>query len=252
MSCRRISLLLATVALALLATACGSGDDDDATPTPGGGTPAASPSSSASPAPTPKPTQIPLATQLARSAEFAVYLVSEGDTWDSIGTLFGVPSPTLKADNQTQAATPTPGSLVGIRMLLTIPGSIFPEASLQRALPGVIVFRPTQALRGFYLDRIILHNVIVHDGNPASEGVGYSMVYWLADRPAFKGGSLDPEAKAVELLFAVTAGLGAPSTTVPTIHRFTRDGVQYTVQTGEAAKQSPAEIAAMLEPVPLP
>ncbi len=251
MSRRRISLFLGATALAVAAAACGSGDDD-ATPTAGGQSPTASPSSDASPGATAKPTTVPLANQLARSAAFTVYLVAEGDTWDSISSLFGVPAPTLKADNQTQAAIPTVGNLIAVRVLITIPGSIFPEASLQRAVPGVIVFRPTQALRDYYRDRTILHSVIVRDGKPAAEGVGYSMVYWLADRPAFKGGSLDPEARATELLFAVTGGLPAGSATVPSIYSFTRDGVRYSVQVGAAAGKPPAEIAAMLEPVPVP
>lgn len=251
MSCRRISLLLALAVFAAATAACGS-SDDDATTTASGESPTASPSSDASPAPTAKPTTVPLANQLARSAEFAVYLVGEGDTWDSISALFGVPAAALKADNQTQAAIPTAGTLVAVRMLVALPGSIFPEALLQRAVPGVIVFRPTQALRDFYRDRIILHSVIVRDGKPASEGVGYSMVYWLADRPAFKGGSLDPEARAMELLFAVNGGLAAGSAAVPSIHSFTRDGVRYSVQAGAAAGKPPEEIAAMLEPVPVP
>lgn len=251
---RNFLLLAALPALFAPALASCGGDDDDAT---SARTPTAA---SATPSTQPTPT---LAEIIARNPQYFVYIVFQGDTLASIADAFdgqdGPPATDfaekLKALNQLQGE-PEQGQPLAIPLRLPGTLSLIPDASIEAAL-GVgaaggklMLLQPGLGLRDSYQNRIVLHTVLIADGNPASEGRGYLMEYYLADRPPFKGGSADPEARVVERLFTVGAGsLASPVPESPAnpVHTFTRDGVQYAVQTGSGATHPAATIAAQLQ-----
>ncbi len=248
-----LALLPGLFAVAL--ASCG-GDDDDATPA---GT---ATSAAASATPSVQPTST-LAQVIAQNPQYFVYIVSQGDTLASIADAFdgqdGPPpadfAEKLKALNQLQGE-PQQGQTLAIPLRLPGTLSLIPDASIEAAL-GVgtaggklVLLQPGLGLRDSYENRIVLHTVLIADGNPASEGRGYLMEYYLADRPPFKGGSADPEARVVERLFTVGAGsLASPVPASPAnpVHTFTRDGVEYAVQTGSGAIHPAATIAAQLQ-----
>ncbi|MBE7519079.1 MAG: LysM peptidoglycan-binding domain-containing protein [Thermoflexaceae bacterium] len=253
---RKFTLLAALLAvLTGAASACG-GDDDDVTPAPTAASAAASPSPSAQPTPS-------LADVIARNPQYFIYIVAAGDTLATIANTFdgqaGPPPATftdaLKALNQL-SGEPQEGQPLAIPLRQSGTLALFPDASIEAALgiggagEALVLLQPSLALRDTYQNRIVLHTVVLADANPGGEGRGYLMQYYLADRPPFKGGSADPQARVVERLFTIGAGALAkavPSTPAETVHRFTRNGVEYALQTGPGALHPAATIATQLQ-----
>lgn len=257
-----VALLLV---LAATPIACGSGDADDATPTrplasltaPQSATP--SPAASASPGVSP-------AESLAKSPRYFVYFAGKGDTLASIADAFGgapgkAPAAfadSIKTLNQLTGAAINEGQPLAIPLVLPGDLSLIPDASMEAALGiGVAagklqLLQPSLAMRDGYKNRIMLHRVRLADGKPADEGYGYVTEYFLADRPPFKGGGLDEDAKAGEPLFTVAGGsliATLTSSAQGDLFPFTRDGVSYIIKVfpGAHAQQSPSELAAMLQ-----
>lgn len=252
----RVILVAALPGLLTAALVSCGGDDDDAPPSPSATTAAASPSPSVEPTPS-------LAEVIARNPQYFVYITGKGDSLGSIADAFdGQPGPppsgfaeTLKALNQL-ASEPGEGQRLAIPLRLPGTLALFPDASIEAALGigsagnKLVLLQPSLALRDTYQNRVVLHTVVLSDGRPEEEGRGYVMEYYLADRPPFKGGSADPEARVVELLFTIWGGSlakSAPSAPADSVHRFTRNGVDYAVQTGSGALHPAARIAEQLQ-----
>lgn len=240
---------LAGFAAAALA-ACGGDDDDD--------TPAGTATAGASITPSVQPTPS-LAQVIARNPQYFLYIVAKGDTLATIADTFdgqAGPPPAdfaekLKALNQL-GGEPAEGQPIAIPLRLPGTLSLIPDVSIEAAL-GVgggsgklVLLQPSLGLRDAYENRIVLHTVLIRGGKDG----GYLMEYYLADRPPFKGGGADPEAKVVERLFTVGGGSMAsavPATPPGSAHTSSRDGVPYAVQVGSAASDGAAAIAAQLQ-----
>ncbi len=250
---------LSGIALALAATAalasCG-GDDSGGSSTP--------PGSAVTGSPTPDPRSTPaLAQVIAGNPQYFVYIAAPGDTLASVADMFdgqrGAPptafADALKAINQL--TSDALGQDQQLAVPLRLPGdlSLIPDSSIEPAI-GVggaggklVLLQPSLAMRDGFQNRVVLRFVQLADGNPPSEGYGYIMDYWLADRPPFKGGGVDPEARVVEALFSVGGGSLAGRVQAPKgpVYNFTRDGVPYAVWAAPAAGRTPAEVAALLQ-----
>lgn len=249
------TLLLLLALLVPLAVACGDDDDDDggAALTPTG---AASPGASTTPAtPTPAPSD-PVVEALVGGPGYFAYLVATGDTWVSIGAAFGVAGATIKAENRSQDATPPPGREIAVRLAPAGALAMMPDGAIEQAIgvngPGgaVVLLQPALALREFYRGRLVLHRVVLADGSQPGEGRGFYMEYYLTDRPAFKGGGIDPDARVVERAFTVGGGslAGRVEATPPgSIAAFSRSGIPYAVHVTAAAQKTAAEVAAAVQ-----
>ena len=252
---RLLSIVLTVVAMTSLA-ACGGDDSGDS----------AAPTATAvagSPAPDPRSTPS-LAQVIAGNPQYFVYIVSPGDTLASVADAFdgqrGAPpaafTDALKAINQLASDSLSEGQQLAIPLRLPGDLALIPDASIETAI-GVgaaggklVLLQPSLAMRDGFQNRVVLRFVQMADGNPSSEGYGYVMDYWLADRPPFKGGGVDPEARVVEPLFSVAGGsLAALLRNVPKgpVHTFSRDGISYAVWAAPAAGKTPEAIAAMLQ-----
>jgi len=253
---RLLSVILTVTAITPLA-ACGGDDSGDASTTT---------RTSAAGSPTPDPRSTPsLAQTIAGNPQYFVYIASPGDTLAFVADAFdgdrGAP-PTafidaLKAINQLTSETLAGGQQLAVPLRLPGDLSLIPDGSIEAAIGAgsaggkLALLQPSLAMRDGFQNRVVLRFVQLADGSPAAEGYGYVMDYWLADRPPFKGGGVDPEARAVEPLFSVAGGsLSAMVGSGPhlgPVHRFTRDGVPYAVWAAPAAGKTPAEIAVLLQ-----
>ena len=251
-------LVQAVLALALIATVASCGGDDS-------GPSSTTTRTTAAGSPTPNPRSTPtLAQTIASNPQYFVYIVSAGDTLAAVADAFdaqrGAPPATftdgLKAINQLTSDALAEGQQLAVPLRLPGDLSLIPDSSIEAAI-GVggaagklVLLQPSLAMRDGFQNRIVLRFVQLADGAPSPEGYGYLMDYWLADRPPFKGGGVDPEARAVEPLFSIAGGsLSGRLQAGPTgpVHTFSLDGVSYTVWAASAAGKTPAEIAALLQ-----
>jgi LysM domain len=258
---------LALAGAILTATACGS---DDA------GEPAASPTSSATrgtatgastgtaAAATATPGSGAAATLLTQSPQYLLYRGRAGDTLTSVATAFsgapGTPvssfAASIKDLNQLKSDQIAAGQLLAIPLVLTGDLSMMPEASFETAIGAggaggkLVLLQPSLEMRSDYLGRLVLHAVEIADGSPASEGFGYRMEYWLADRPPTKGGEADQDAHIAQAAFVVAGGSlvqGFDASTFGNSRRFTRDGVEYVVAVFPRSTRTADEVAAKLQ-----
>jgi LysM domain len=263
----RTTLFTLLLACALVAAACGDDDAGEpalsptAAPTGGTATPASTPAAATA---TQTPASNAIATLLAQTPQFLLYLVRAGDTLTSVATAFsgapGVPvstfAATIKDRNQLKSDQLSRGQLLAIPLVLTGDLSMMPEASLEAAIGAggaggkLVLLQPSLEMRSDYLGRLVLHAVEVADGNPASEGFGYRMEYWLADRPPIKGGEVDQDAHLAQAAFVVVGGSLVPGfdpSTVGVAKRFSRDGVEYVVAVFPRSTRTAEQIAAKLQ-----
>jgi hypothetical protein len=242
-------LLLLAAAAALLFAACGGDDDASTTPsatataTGGGSTPNATPSAGTT------PTVSKAAGSAAQAARYFLYEAAKGDTLASIADAFDAVHGTTGDDeliaeirrvNELTRDALTPGQTLAIPLYLSSNLSFIPEASIQEALGAgppragaLVLLQPSLAIRDGLKGRLALHRVRLADGNPAEEGAGYLMEYWLTDRPAVKGGTVDVDARVTGPAFIVAAGAFAASLQSAKpgdLVTFTRDGVTYALR----------------------
>ncbi|GAB4329733.1 MAG: hypothetical protein Kow0010_14370 [Dehalococcoidia bacterium] len=254
---RFLSVLLLPVLL--VGVACG--DDDgagpDAPPTPTSTAP-----SGATPSPA---VDEQLAEILARRPAYFIYEVGTGDTLEAIAGMFdgdgdeGPLAEDLRVLNQLPSAAVTAGQLLAVPLTGFDDVAMMPEASMAAALDvggasAIRLFRPSAGLRDeLFLGRVALHRVRLV--RPAT-GVqpGYLLEFAETDRPAFKGGQLDPDARTGPMAFIIAAGSLAGDIEPPpggTIHRFTAGGVAYAVVAPQRGPDA-AAIAELLEDVGAP
>jgi len=241
-------LLLLPAAAALLFAACG---DDDVPPAPsvtttapgGGSTPNATSSAATT------PTVSKAAGSAAQAARYFLYEVTAGDTLASVADAFDAVRGTtgdaeliaeIRRVNELTSDTLTPGQTIAIPLYISSDLSFLPEASLQEALGvgtprggALVLLQPSLAMRDGLKGRLALHRVRLADGNPAEQGTGYVMEYWLTDRPTVKGGAVDVDARVTGPAFIVAAGVFAASlqsAKTGDLVTFTRDGVPYALR----------------------
>ncbi len=254
MNTTRIAKAAAVLAVVAAIAACG-GDGGGASSTP----------TSVTGPPTPDPRSTPaLAQVIASNPQYFVYIAASGDTLASVAGTFDAQRgaqlaalvDALKSINQLATDTLAPGQQLAVPLRLPGGLSLIPDSPIEAALGigsaagKLVLLQPGLAMRDSYGNRIVLRFVQLADGNPSSEGFGYVMDYWLADRPPFKGGGVDPEARTVEPLFSVAGGSLAgrlQSGPAGPVHTFTRDGVSYSVRAATSAGKTPAELVALLQ-----
>ena len=263
-------VLIGLVATLALAVACG--DNDDAPPVGSSTARVTGVASTASVSgvaatptavtPTPVPTIAPpsAAETLAKDPSYLVYVVGRGDTLARVAAAFNGQPGTAKAGfpNQIKDLNRLANDLLATGQELAVPlllgdtRSLLPEAGLELALGmgkaggKLVLLQPSQALRDAYNGRLVAHRVVLEDGEPAGEGYGYTIQYWLTDRPSTKGGVPDPDARVTDLAFTVSGGSLASSASGIQVFGATRDGVKYTVAAGAMAGLSAERIAGLL------
>lgn len=241
---RILPLLAAALLTTALAAGCGDDDFDDngAPPTPTVARDA---------------TATPSATSVSSPSQF-LYTVAAGDTLGSIAAALGDGS--LTAAQLSELNEVEPGDIVVgmvIKVPLMLPGDLamVPESAIEAAL-GVggdagapVLLQPSLELRQGYLGKIALHSVQLADREPASEGYGYVMDYYLTDRAAMRAGAIDPEARFAGPAFTVAGGSLAANLEAGAdddLYRFEREGIPYAVVAAKAAELPAEQIAAML------
>lgn len=230
---RRHFLLALLFPALIVAAACA--DDDGPGPEPT--SPATATPSGTTPVPT---TDEQLAEILAARPAYFIYEVGTGDTLASIAGMFAGDGPLpedLRVLNQLPSNAVEPGQLLAIPLTGYGATAMMPEASMLAALDAggasaIRLYRPSVPLRDeLFLGRVALHRVRLV--RPAT-GVqpGYLLEFAETDRPAFKGGELEADARTGPMAFIIAAGSLAGDIEPPsggTIHRFTVDGVPYAV-----------------------
>jgi len=251
---RTLLFPLVIVALPAFALACGGDDDDDTSPTveasaSTGASPSSAGSSNASPAGTPDNTR---AQTLARSATYFMYFAGQGESVDSIADTFGMEAAAMATENGLANGPVAEGQAVALKNINPTSGAVSEAIFIAyMAMPAakLEVLQPSESLVDGYLGRITLHSARMADSQPAAEGYGYVLEFWLTDRAALKGGDIDGQARQSSRAFTVAAGSLAASLGSGA-HTFTRNGVSYAVTVAAEARQSGATIAAGLEPAP--
>ncbi|MGE5597703.1 MAG: hypothetical protein ACM3S1_16890 [Hyphomicrobiales bacterium] len=261
--------VLLSLPLALL-SACGGDDDDGSDET----TPTASPTAAltsttqqANTSPTASPSAsatVSPAQVLARSPQYVIYVAGEGDTVQGVADAFdaapGAPPAEfverIRTDNKLTSDDLEEGQEIAVPVVLPGDLSMFAENSIEAAL-GVgtadagklVLLQPSLDMRSGFLGKLVLHRVRLATAEPDSEGRGYIMEYWLADRPPVKGGSVDPDAQVSDPQFIVAAGSlvdELESQGSDGLYRFERDGVQYALK-ANVSRPSPMQLANMLQ-----
>jgi hypothetical protein len=185
---------------------------------------------------------------LAQSPQYLIYVAGEGDTVESVANAFDA-SPDAASqefiqrimdENGLTSGDLQTGQKIGVPVMLPGDLALFAENSIEEALAigqgqsgELKLLQPSLDLRSGFLGRLLLHRVQLATGTPESEGYGYVMEYWVADRPPTKGGETDPDARVAQRQFIVAggslaaeiAGAGGEDT-----YTWESDGVQYALK----------------------
>ena len=263
-----LSLAVRAALPALLIVALAACEDEggtvETTPTP---TPSTGESTLETPTPQPTPTEEPADTPtpspalgIAVGPEHFLYVVAEGDTLESIAGMFdaavgddeGYLAPEQIGElNEVSDADLEPGMLLAIPALPSSAEAIMAENSLEDALGvgedgiALVLLQPSRELMEGYLGRVALYRATIE--RPNGEEPGYVMEYWFTERPGFRAGVVDPDARYVEPAFTIAAGslAGYEDDDAVDVWDFERDGVEYRLFVYEGAEQD-AETTALM------
>ncbi|MCC6381962.1 MAG: LysM peptidoglycan-binding domain-containing protein [Dehalococcoidia bacterium] len=267
------ALVVALILLpGLLPLACGDDDTTSATtpvpsPSAASATPPIPPTTavtSPTPVATPTPTPPSLAEQLAKDPQYFLYVAGRGDTIAFVARAFNGQPGTAKAGfpgqirdvNQLTSDSLVAGQVIAVPLLLGGAADIVPTAGMEIALSigekagKLVLLQPSVAMRDEFRGRLVLHRVQLADDDPAGEGYGYVTEYWLSDRAAFKGGTVDPEARVMEPAFLVAGGSLVTqvlqSSKPGDIYTFDKGGTTYVIKKYSGAQLAAADLAKLL------
>lgn len=192
---------------------------------------------------------------IANGPAHFVYIVSEGDTFESIAAMFDAGDdsrldPGELADlNGVDDEDLVPGMPLAIPVLLPSAQAIMPENTIQGALGANLpLLQPSREMIDGYLGRIALYRVTLHPQG-SDDGPGYVMEYWFTERPGFRAGEIDTDARYVDPVFTLAAGslLDHQDGDAIASESFQRDGVEYAIHTYFMTELAPAQLISMLE-----
>ncbi len=249
----RLRWSLVAIALAMLAlSACG---DEAGDPTPPTARATSTPSPTPSPTATPAPSGDPAVPEaLAQGAGYFLYEARANATVEELAAAFGaegLSADDLRTLNQLGDGPLAEGQVIAVPNTYA-DGELVPVEALEAILevdldtPGLRLLRPSADLIDGLLGRVALHRVRLA-GPDDPGGAGYVIAFVRTDRPAVKGGVVDPDARVAGAAFVVAGGSLASELEGDAVHRFERDGIPYAILAEDRSGPSAQRLADLLD-----